>query len=101
MRAALLCLLLSGCALLPNEVRPELEHMSHASQHFGSDPTNYGANMVNLVLAWTPGPVRVELAEGYDFSPHWPYTASFGEIIGPREEFSGRISYVFEVPRWQ
>ncbi|MGC1477330.1 MAG: hypothetical protein WA804_15895 [Terriglobales bacterium] len=71
--------------------------MSHATQHwpFTNHSTEYGANMANLVLAWTPGAVRIELAEGINLNPH--EGIGFGEIEGPREEFSARVSYTFKV----
>jgi hypothetical protein len=98
-RALALCLLLSACSLLPDEVRPELEHMSHLTQHppFTDHETHYGSNMANLVIAWTPGPVRLEVAEGVSLDREYRAPQAYGEIVGPREEFSARISYVFKV----
>lgn len=87
----------SGCAsLVPNSVRPEFEHMSHLTQHMG-DSTDYGANMANLVAHWDIKHAYVEIAEGVDLDRHWPEVNSNGEIIGPREEFTARIGYVFQV----
>ena len=67
--AACTLLTLGGCALVPNSVRPEFEHISHATQHepFTNHPTEYGANMANLVLHWDlPRHFSLELAEGVD-----------------------------------
>jgi hypothetical protein len=92
---------ISGCAtIVPNSIRPELEHISHASQHapFTSSPTRYGANMANLVLHWDlPKHFTAELAEGVDLDRHYRDTNSCGEIMGPREEFTARIGYTFTI----
>jgi hypothetical protein len=90
-------LTLSACAIAPNSVRPELEHMSHISQHFGAHPTDDAANLVNVVAHWdTPHHTYVEVAEGFNLSPPGS-DGSFGEIYGPREQFSARVGYVFEI----
>jgi hypothetical protein len=93
---------LGGCAVLPDTVRPELEHMSHATQHrpFTSTPTRYGANMANLVVRWDlPKRFTLELAEGVSLDKHYPDIPAYGELIGPREQFSARIGYSFRVPK--
>lgn len=100
MRAALLCALLSGCAAMPDSVRPELEHLSHATQHrpFTSDPTDYAADILSLVLHWDVAHWQVEVAEGLVIErckpPVW-----CGEIMGPREQFQARVQYVWAVPK--
>ena len=96
-----LCVALSGCAVLPDTVGPELEHMSHATQHapFTSKPTAYGANVASVVLGWQRGPIQAELAEGLALNRHYPQTPSYGELIGPREEFSARIRYNWSIPK--
>jgi hypothetical protein len=54
--------------------------------------------MANLVLHWDlPKHFALELAEGVDLDRHYTSTNSCGEIMGPREEFSARIGYTFEV----
>jgi hypothetical protein len=93
-------LALAGCAALPNSVRPEFEHISHASQHepFTDHPTRYGANVANLVLHWDlPKHITLELAEGVDLDRHYVSSDSCGEIIGPREQFTGRVAYSFTI----
>ena len=89
-----------GCAaIVPNTVTPELEHMSHASQHrpFTESPTRYGANIASVVLGWNlPRGVSLQLAEGISLDKRYA-TPSCGEIEGPREEFSARIGYSFKV----
>ncbi len=100
--AACTLLTLGGCALVPNSVRPEFEHISHATQHepFTNHPTEYGANMANLVLHWDlPKHFSLELAEGIDLDKAYAVYGQpeHGEIMGPREQFSGRISYSIQV----
>jgi hypothetical protein len=100
--ALLIPLTLSACAVMPDTVRTEFEHISHATQHrpFTDTPTKYGANMANLVLHWDlPKRFTVELAEGIDLDRHYRDTNSCGEIMGPREEFTARIGYSFKVPK--
>lgn len=87
----------AGCALAPNSVRPEIEHMSHATQHFGANQTNYGSDMANVVAHWDFRRAYLELAEGVSLDPRWPHMDAYGETVGPREEFTARIGYVFQV----
>ena len=96
---------LSGCAaLIPNTITPEVVHESHASQHepFTQNPTRYGANLAGVELDWhLPHHIVVSLAEGVSLDKHYTtpqYAAeSYGEIMGPREQFIGRIGYQFQV----
>lgn len=93
-------LMLSGCALVPNTITPELEHMSHATQHrpFTDSPTGYGSNIANLVVGYRLGDhLNLELADGRSLDRHYNYGNSWGEIEGPREEFSARLRYTFVV----
>jgi hypothetical protein len=95
------CLYLGGCAsLVPNYVAPEFEHISHATQHepFTDHPTRYGANLANLVLGYNlPHNLNVELAEGVSLDRHYPQSGQWGEIEGPREQFSARVRYMIPV----
>jgi len=90
---------LCGCsALVPNSITPEIEHLSHASQHFGDHPTRYGADIASVFANWNVTPrLRVSIGEGVTLERYDPATSSYGEIVGPREEFSGRVSYTFGV----
>ena len=91
---------LSGCAVLPDTVTPELEHMSHATQHapLTDHPTEYGANIAQVDLGWQLAPrVALTLAEGIDLDRHYSQTPSCGELIGPREQFTARIGYTFNI----
>ena len=46
--------LLSGCAALaPDYLKAETAHVSHLSQHFGPDQTDYGYNQVGLLLGYS------------------------------------------------
>jgi hypothetical protein len=97
---AALLLALGGCALVPNSVRPELEHISHATQHFGPDQTSYGGTIVQLTAHWdAPHRFYLEMSEGVALGPYFPGSNSFGGIVGPREEFTARVGYSFEVRR--
>ena len=94
-------LALTGCAdLVPNYVAPEIEHMSHATQHapFTSTPTDYGANIASVVVGYNlPHNLNLELAEGLSLDRHYPDRNQWGEVEGPREQFSARIRYMFKV----
>lgn len=88
---------LTGCQTLePNTITPFLEHDSHASQHFGPHPTNYGYNEVGVQAHWDlPSKFYVEMAEGYNFAPKNGQLCA--GLCGPREVFSARVGYVFKV----
>jgi hypothetical protein len=105
---ALCVLCVSGCTVLrtiePDALPIEVTHVSHLTQHFGSEPTNYGYNAVSLGARWKVGPVNVTLSEGYvlDSRQTWTFADTGRQqelhsgLIGPREVFTGRITY--EVP---
>lgn len=81
---SLVIYLLSGCST----VRPlaEYQHISHATQHFGSNPTNYGWDVASFGIRWRPAEgVTVDLLEGY----------SFEEMNGRHEVFTGRVTVEF------
>ncbi len=103
---ALLLLALTGCStaryLLPNTVAPELEHMSHVTQHepFGSDQYHYHANIAQLTAHWDlPRKFYLDISEGVDLNPAWPKDVGqgYGEIAGPKEEFTARVGWKFTV----
>ena len=90
----------SGCmAVLPNTISPEVEHMSHITQHrpFTDHPTDDGALILGATARWNLGRVYVEIAEGFDVCPHHMPDDAVGEIVGPREEFTARIGYTFTI----
>jgi len=94
-------LLLTGCATLtPDYVAPELEHISHATQHepFTHDPTRYGANIASVVVGYElPHNLNLELGEGVSLDRHYATYNEWGEIVGPREQFTARVRYMFRV----
>ena len=101
---ALALLALSGCVVLPDTVAPEFEHMSHATQHapLTSAPTNYGSEILNVTAEWNFGKhFYLDLSEGVDLDKRWTSTTTpvYGEIVGPREQFTGRLGYRFTVPK--
>ena len=92
---------MSGCvSVVPNYVAPEIEHMSHISQHepLTSHPTGYNVNIAGVVAGYNlPHHLNLELTEGVALNPHYASSSSCGEIQGPREEFSARLRYTFQV----
>lgn len=96
--AAALSTALTGCVLAPNEIRPDIRHDSHTSQHepFTSHPTNMGAESINVTAEWRLGHTFVDVSEGYNISPGDGQVCN-GGICGPRELFSASIGYIFEV----
>jgi len=101
-----LFLILPGCALMPDAIIPEVEHMSHLTQHrpFTSAPQNYNAEILNIAAAWRAQGWEFEVAEGVCLNPMYASTtvreASCGELFGPnREQFTARIRYVIPIPK--
>jgi len=85
---------LSGCCLVPNSVRPEVEHLSHLSQHepFTEHATTLGVTMANIMLHWDLPHSYIEIGDGIALNRHeW---LGYGEIEGPREEFSARVGLI-------
>lgn len=56
---------LSGCAVMPDSIPVEVQHLSHVSQHFGRNPTNFGFEAVFIGAKWDRGPVQFEIKDGY------------------------------------
>lgn len=97
---------LSGCAALntvaPDTIAPEFEHMSHALQHapFAVIPTNYGTEIIQVTAEWDIGKhVYIALSEGVALGAPGMDGTHYGEIQGPREQFTGKIGYRFQVKR--
>lgn len=87
---------LTSCATVssiaePEAVSVELDHVSHASQHFGPTPTNYGYDAINLVIRWQHGPVYATLAEGAILEGPACGGQCYGAMWGPRELFTGQL----------
>jgi hypothetical protein len=101
---AVLVWVMAGCALVPDYVAPELEHISHATQHEPfvpkSEATRYGANIASVVVGYKlPHNLNVELAEGVSLDRHYTGSGQWGEIEGPREQFTARIRYMIQVKK--
>lgn len=96
---AVLCL--SGCALEPNAVRFEAEHVSHISQHFGPNPTEYGFDAISLVAHWQYAHAYLDVSEGINVSPEFDGNRVvgpvYGSLAGPRETFQARAGYEFKL----
>ncbi len=87
------CTFLSGCALAPDYVKPEIEHVSHVSQHFGSNQTNDGYNQAGVFVGYSRDVVGgngarafLEIGEAY----------AQPKLDNMHEVFSARAG--FEVP---
>ena len=95
-----LAVLLQGCVLAPDSIRPEVEHMSHVSQHFTSDHTyysgHYGANTAEIVAHWDLPHAYIEVGEGIPLDKHWRAVGveGYGEIEGPRDQFIARAGFI-------
>lgn len=91
----------TGCAsLVPNYAAPELEHISHVTQHapFTSSPTRYGANIASVTVGYNlPHHFNLELSEGVSLDKHYSQSNQCGEIEGPREQFSARLRYMIQI----
>lgn len=85
--------LLAACA--PTRVRVEIEHLSHATQHFGPNPTNYGVDVAQVVGRWDRGGAYLELGEGLVLEPCTKTVC--GSLAGPREVFTGRVGYEWSI----
>lgn len=98
MRAAilLLALIVSGCALAPDTVRLQGEHVSHASQHMDGTNGHIGAELVGLVAHWQRGPVFLNVEESYNLSPADGH-ACIGGICGEREVFQAQAGYEWRI----
>jgi hypothetical protein len=77
-------LLLAGCSTV--NVLTEYQHISHASQHVGSNRTSYGYDMISIGVRWKPTQaVTIDLLEGYNFQ----------RMHGRDEVFTGRMTVEF------
>ena len=82
-------------------VFPEFEHQSHMTQHrpFTDEPTKFGAELIGLGLEIDYKALRLELVESYNLGPRQTVynCPEYGDIVGPKENFSGRLSYRFRL----
>lgn len=93
--------LVSGCAALePNSVRVYAEHVSHVTQHFGSDPTNYGYDQVAAEVHYQRGGMYLNISEGINVDPQLKANIIgpvYGGLAGPRETFQAQAGYEFQL----
>ncbi len=100
----LLIMSLSGCAIVPDSIRPEIQHQSHMTQHWPitSHETHYGVNTVELMAHWDVKKVAYfEVGEGIAIDRQsgcvQNQDVGYGEIIGPREQFLARVGLVIPI----
>jgi hypothetical protein len=91
--ALVLC---GGCAIAPTYISAETQHVSHVTQHFGADKTEYGYNTVGLNAHWDlPARVYLDVSEAVNVSPQTcdqgEGVSCHGALEGPRETFNARI----------
>ena len=95
-------MVLSGCALMPDTISPGIEHFSHTTQHapFTSTPTMYAIENLEVTARWgKPEGWFLELSEGVALNDRWSFgpVSGYGETLGPREQFAGRVGYTFNL----
>jgi hypothetical protein len=99
---AMMPLVLSGCALLPDTISPSIEHLSHTFQHapLTISPTKYAVTIAEVSARWggQSGPF-LEVSEGIALNDRWVFgiQSGYGEIFGPREQFAARLGYTFQL----
>jgi hypothetical protein len=86
--ALLIALSMTGCAVMPNSTRLELEHVSHplAGWPVSANNTEDGLSQVNLIGHWQSGRVYVEQGLGYNLQGE-----NGGGFYGPELTYTGRI----------
>ena len=97
----ILCMTLTGCALTPDSIRPEIEHLSHTTQHWPiashADQTHLQVNTLEIMAHWDVAKVGyLEIGEGLALEGRWnngPYSG-YGEVQGPREQFIARAGLI-------
>jgi hypothetical protein len=91
----ILAILIAGCATIePNSIKTEYTHLSHITEHFGSDKQDYGINAIGLVARWNLPGFYVEIGEGVSVDHHTnniTHEQEMGAFYGPREQTTVRI----------
>lgn len=87
---------LCGCAAVPNAVRLQAEHVSHASQHIDGSGGHIGAELVGIQAHWQWGHWFANAEESYNLSPADRYECT-GGICGNREVFQAQAGYEFRL----
>lgn len=97
---SLLALSVSGCALAPNTVRTEVDHLSHIGQHFGANQTNEGAEYAEVIARWQLRGAYIDVGQGYNLSagmgPGYSMVCP-GGICGPRELTTVAVGYEWRI----
>lgn len=102
MRAVVLSLALglTGCALAPNTVRVQGDHLSHIGQHFGASRTNFGAEYAEVIARWQFKGAYVDVGQGYNLSSGVGVVEGLscpGGICGPRELTTVAVGYEWRI----
>ncbi|MGH2519458.1 MAG: hypothetical protein ACRDF8_06635 [Chloroflexota bacterium] len=95
--AAFLAIFLCGCAAVSFPV--EFDHISHVTQHFGADQTNYGNDAILAGVRVQPtANFSVTVLDGVTLERGWADGdgSGYGGMLGPREMFQGTVEYDFE-----
>lgn len=100
----LFCMALTGCSTLkvlePDGLPIEFTHVSHISQHepFTDHPTKYGYQLLSIGARWELfSGLNLVLEDGINLNSRSPAPfEEYGALQGPKEVFTGRISY--EIP---
>lgn len=81
--------------LRPDSLDIETTHVSHISQHFGSNATNFGYDSIALAASYKWRRLTVTVAEGIVLDSRDPHTheACYGALFGPREVFTARFTF--------
>lgn len=77
----------SGCATYYSA---EIDHTSHAAQHIGEHPTNYGYTALSMTANWENDKGFFRVSEGIVLEPCITYYNGYqqcGGLSGPREVF--------------
>lgn len=90
---------LNGCAaVIPSYVAPEIVHMSHITQHgvmgTHNDERCQGIEIIQLTAHWDFGHAMAEISDGIAVD-RASGQYSYGEIYGPREQFTAKVGYRF------
>jgi hypothetical protein len=90
-----LCLAVPSCAVLPNTVRVETEHVSHLTAGWPFD-AQHGAEdalyTLSVVGRWQTRGAYLELGEGVNLAGR-----NGKGFYGPAEVFTARLGYEFRV----
>lgn len=88
--ALFVVLLFTGCAVMPDKVSAEIEHVSHplAGPPFGPSNEEDGLSQATLTARWQKGRVYAESGLGYNLQGR-----NGGGFYGDPLTYTGRIGY--------